>query len=217
MPVSGGQLRLVLADDHTMVREGLNEVLSLESDLKIVGEAGTGVEAIALVRQLRPDVVILDVEMPQHDVITTLRQIRQSSPRTKVIVLTMHDDHNLVRDLLARGAHAFLIKSVSRHELVSAVRSVVLDEQRVVVSVSRESLDRMSDPSSNPLSEREREVLILVARALSNAQIASRLSITEGTVKRHLRNVYTKLSAVSRLDAVNKSVAAGYIRLPKAK
>ncbi|MGI8329610.1 response regulator [Actinomadura scrupuli] len=217
MPVSGGQLRLVLADDHTMVREGLNEVLSLESDLKIVGEAGTGVEAIALVKQLRPDVVILDVEMPQHDVITTLRQIRLSSPRTKVIVLTMHDDHNLVRDLLARGAHAFLIKSVSRHELVSAVRSVVQDEQRVVVSVSRESLDRMSDPSSNPLSEREREVLTLVARALSNAQIASRLSITEGTVKRHLRNVYTKLSAVSRLDAVNKSVAAGYIRLPKTK
>jgi DNA-binding NarL/FixJ family response regulator len=208
---------VVLADDHTMVREGLNEVLSLESDLKVVGEAGTGVEAIALVKQLRPDVVILDVEMPQHDVITTLRHIRQSSPRTKVIVLTMHDDHNLVRDLLARGAHAFLIKSVSRHELVSAVRSVVLDEQRVVVSVSRESLDRMSDPSSNPLSDREREVLILVARALSNAQIASRLSITEGTVKRHLRNVYTKLSAVSRLDAVNKSVAAGYIRLPKAK
>jgi DNA-binding NarL/FixJ family response regulator len=215
MPPSGAQLRVVLADDHTMVREGLNEVLSLEPDLKVVGEAGTGVEAIALVKQLRPDVVILDVEMPQHDVTTTLRQIRQLSPRTKVIVLTMHDDHNLVRDLLARGAHAFLIKSVSRHELVSAVRSVVLDEQRVVVSVSRASLDRMSDPMSNPLSEREREVLVLVAQALSNAQIASRLNITEGTVKRHLRNVYTKLGAVSRLDAVNKSVAAAYIRLPK--
>src|ERR1700736_20110 len=91
MPHSGGQLRLVLADDHTMVREGLNEVLSLEADLKVVGEAGTGVEAIALVKQLRPDVVILDVEMPQHDVTITLRQIRQASPRTKVIVLTMHD------------------------------------------------------------------------------------------------------------------------------
>jgi ATP/maltotriose-dependent transcriptional regulator MalT len=94
---------------------------------------------------------------------------------------------------------------------------VVLDEQRVVVSISRESLDRMSDPTSNPLSDREREVLTLVARALSNAQIASRLSITEGTVKRHLRNIYTKLEAVSRLDAVNKSVAAGYMRRPRVK
>jgi DNA-binding NarL/FixJ family response regulator len=119
MQSSGGQLRIVLADDHTMVREGLNEVLSLEADLKIVGEAGTGAGVISLVKQLRPDVVILDVEMPQHDVNSTLLQIRQASPRTRVIVLTMHDDPNLVRDLLARGAHAFLIKSVSRHELVS--------------------------------------------------------------------------------------------------
>ncbi len=208
-------VRIVLADDHTMVREGLSEVIGFEPDLEVVAEAGTGPQVLAAVSSHRPDVVILDVEMPQHDVTATLAQIRRMSPHTKVIVLTMHDEHYLVRDLLSRGAHAFLVKTVSRQELVSTIRSVMGDEERVVLAVSRESLHRMSDPEASRLSVRELEVLDLVAQALSNAQIASRLTITEGTVKRHLRNIFLKMGAVSRLDAVNKAVADGYLRQPR--
>jgi DNA-binding NarL/FixJ family response regulator len=198
-----------------MVREGLHEVISFEPDMEVVAEAGTGPQVIAAVNASHPDIVILDVEMPQHDVSATLGQIRRISPRTKVIVLTMHDEHYLVRDLLSRGAHAFLVKTVSRQELVSTIRTVMGDEERVVLAVSRESLHRMSDPEASRLSARELEVLDLVAQALSNAQIAHRLSITEGTVKRHLRNIFLKMGAVSRLDAVNKAVADGYLRQPR--
>ncbi|MEO5873486.1 MAG: response regulator transcription factor [Streptosporangiaceae bacterium] len=212
MGSGNGQVRIVLGDDHTMVREGIQEVLALEVDLQVVGQAGTGPELLRQVTVTRPDVVILDVEMPDHDIGSALRRIRRLVPKAKIIILTMHDDHLLVRELLAKGAHAFLVKTVSRHELVAAIRTVMRDEERVVVAVSRQSLQRMSKPEECPLSEREREVLTVVAQALSNAQIAARLSITEGTVKRHMRNIFAKLEAVSRLDAVNKAVAAGYIR-----
>lgn len=217
MSTPANKIRIVLADDHTMVREGISELFGLEPDLEVVAEAGSGPQVLAAVKATRPDVVLLDVEMPNHDVTVTLSQIRRISPRTKVVILTMHEEHQLVRGLLSRGAHAFLVKTVSRRDLVSTIRSVMGDEERVVLAVSRDSLQRMSDPDACRLSDRQIEVLSLVAQALSNAQIAARLSITEGTVKRHLRNIFLKMGAVSRLDAVNKAVAEGYITLSSVR
>jgi DNA-binding NarL/FixJ family response regulator len=203
--------RVLLADDHTLFREGLRGLLDMEEDLDVVGEAATGPQVLALTAALQPDVVILDLEMPGHQGVRSVRALLHCSPQSKIIVLSMHDESEDVRELIAAGAHAYLVKSSSRRELLAAIRGVVSDGARVVLSVSRDSLGRPPEPDPCPLSTREREVLTLVAEALTNQQIASRLHITEGTVKRHLRNIYTKLDAVTRLDAVNKAVDAAYI------
>lgn len=209
-----GRLQVLLVDDHTLFREGLAELLSAEDDVNIVGKAGDSVTAVRLAGSKRPQVVLLDVEMPYHPVRITIRGIRRASPKTRILILTMHDDPTLVQEVLAAGAHGVLVKTATREELVCAVRAVGY-QGKTVLSVSRRSAAALAGPASNPLSPRELEVLKLVGQALSNAQIASQLFITEGTVKRHLTNIYGKLSAVSRLDAVNKAVAAQLIRSPE--
>ncbi|WP_328436777.1 response regulator transcription factor [Streptomyces sp. NBC_00444] len=202
-----------MADDHTLFREGVIEILTTANDVEVVGEAHSGADACEKAAALHPDVVVLDVEMPGQGVRETIPQLRRVSPRSRVIVLTMHDDIVLARELLALGASAYLVKGATRHELVSAIHSVVVDRGpgHVILSVSQQGLDRADQAPGDVLSVREREVLALTAEALSNSQIARRLNIAEGTVKRHLRNIFRKLGAVSRLDAVNKGVAASLI------
>ncbi|MFE3663612.1 response regulator [Streptomyces sp. NPDC059164] len=206
-------IRVVIADDHTLFREGITEILTSSGDIEVVGEAHSGQDACSRAAELRPDVVVLDVEMPGQGVRETLPQLRRVSPRSRVIVLTMHDDVVLARELLSLGASGYLVKGSTRHELVSAIHSAVVDRGpgHVILSVSQRGLDRVDRSPDEILSAREREVLALTAQALSNSQIARRLSIAEGTVKRHLRNIYTKLGAVSRMDAVNKAMAASII------
>jgi DNA-binding NarL/FixJ family response regulator len=158
-------------------------------------------------------VLLLDVEMPGPGARAVIRALHVSHPDTDVIVLTMHDSAGVVRDLLQCGAAAYLVKNIAREQLVAAVRSVSRNRENVILSVPRGTMDAMDPPVApdNPLSARELEVLRLVAKALSNAQIATELFISEGTVKRHLTNIYAKLDAVSRVDAIKKASAANLI------
>ncbi|WP_328822483.1 response regulator transcription factor [Micromonospora rubida] len=205
------QTRVVVADDHTLFRDGLRELLETDPGCAVVGEAATSDEALALVAHLHPDVLLLDVEMPGPGTAVVIDRVRRDFPRTRVIVLTMHESAAIVQDLLARGAYAFLVKNIAAEELIAAVHSVGRGRNNVLLSVSRETIgDLESHRETAPalVSQRELDVLRLVAQAYSNGQIASRLGITEGTVKRHLTNAYAKLDAVSRVDAIRKAVAA---------
>ncbi|MEU5862025.1 MULTISPECIES: response regulator transcription factor [unclassified Nonomuraea] len=208
-----GSIDVLIADDHTILRETLKQTLELEPDLRVVATAGDARAAVKSAEALRPDVVVLDVEMPGDGVVRTTTHIHRVSPRSRVIVLSMYDDPVLVQELIAHGVRGYLLKSVGREELVQAIRGVCADAERVVLSVSRESLMMSRRPRAGKLSERELSVLSLAAQGLSNAQIGTRLMIAEGTVKRHLRNIFTKLDATSRLDAVNKAMAASLLTL----
>ncbi|GGT08704.1 response regulator [Nonomuraea spiralis] len=208
-----GSIDVLIADDHTILRETLKQTLELEPDLCVVATAGDARATVTSAEALRPDVVVLDVEMPGDGVVRTTKHIHRVSPRSRVIVLSMYDDPVLVQELIAHGVRGYLLKSVGREELVQAIRGVCADAERVVLSVSRESLMMSRRPRAGKLSERELSVLSLAAQGLSNAQIGTRLMIAEGTVKRHLRNIFTKLDATSRLDAVNKAMAASLLTL----
>lgn len=201
------RVTVALADDHTLFRRGIRELLSTDPMIEVIAEASTGEEVPPLVHRYQPDVVLLDVEMPGPGAKALISQIHRTHPMTAVVVLTMHEAPEVVRELLDSGAAAYLVKTVELEQLVATVRSVHGSRENVLLSVPRatvESLDRAND-QPRILSSREFEVLRLVAQALSNAQIASRLFISEGTVKRHLTNVYAKLSATSRVDAIKKA------------
>jgi len=208
MTAQDDPITILIVDDHTLVREGLREILQTQADLRVVGEAGDSAATIALAEKERPDVILLDIEIPGGDASATVREIRERSPESRVIVLSMHEGPQLVQALLGAGIRGYLLKSVHWEELVVVIRAVYSDSNRVILGVSQESLRYVGqEPSPDPLSAREREVLNLVAQALSNSQIASALHLTEATVKRHLANIFSKLGAVSRLDAVNKAAA----------
>jgi DNA-binding NarL/FixJ family response regulator len=208
MTAQDDPITILIVDDHTLVREGLREILKTQADLRVVGEAGDSAATVALAEKERPDIVLLDIEIPGGDVATTVREIRGRSPGSRVIILSMHEGPQLVRALLGAGIRGYLLKSIHWEELVVVIRAVHSDSTRVILGVSQESLRYVGqEPSPDPLSAREREVLNLVAQALSNSQIASSLHLTEATVKRHLVNIFGKLGAVSRLDAVNKATA----------
>ncbi len=198
-----------LIDDHVLVRSGVRALLDSQPDIRVVGEAGTSVDAVALVERLRPDVVLLDVEIPGSPVTDTVAKVRRISPDTKLLILSMFDGPHLVQSLLKLGISGYLLKSASMDELVSAVRSVRADEGRLVLSVSSRSLAAPAERVT--ITERERAVLELVDRGLSNTQIANRLSISESAVKSNLHVLFGKLGAVSRLDAVNKAAATSLI------
>jgi DNA-binding NarL/FixJ family response regulator len=202
-------ITILLADDHAILRETLRESLSAEPGFTVVGDVGDGASAVAAATELRPDVVLLDIDMPGIPVALTVQRLHESAPTTRVIILSMYDSSAFVQDLLALGVRGYLSKGVSRQHLVSVIRSAVRDARSVQISVSPEAERPAAGPS--PLSRREHDLLELVAQALSNRQIAVRLGITEATVKRHLHNIFAKIGAVSRIDAVNRAVEAGLI------
>ncbi|MGW4940910.1 response regulator [Actinoplanes sp. NPDC004185] len=202
--------KILLIDDHALFRAGVRQILDLAVDLRVVGEAANCSEALALVRETKPDVVVLDVGIPGDRATTTTRRILAQAPGTRIVIVSMFDDAGTVRDLLDAGASAYLLKSVTQEELISTLRGVRIDG-RLVLAISRRSFDQVSGARAQPLSKREVEVLELVAQAFSNVQIAHRLNIAEGTVKRHLRTIFGKLDATSRLDAVNKAMATDLI------
>ncbi|MFJ3090797.1 MULTISPECIES: response regulator transcription factor [unclassified Streptomyces] len=216
-PDTPESVRILVADDHTLLREALCDLLRSEPGFEIVAQAGNGEDAIRLAAAHRPDVVLLDIEMPRNDPPATVRRLLQGDPGLRIIVLSMYDGQQLVQELLHLGISGYLHKSTGRETLISAVRSREGGELRTVtVSVSPDSL-RAPQPvpdSAGGLSDREAEVLTLVAQAMSNRQIAVKLGIAEGTIKRHMRNIFTKLDAVSRIDAVNKAVERGLLPQP---
>jgi DNA-binding NarL/FixJ family response regulator len=213
--VTAKPIRIVLVDDHLLVREGVRAILEREDDLGVVGEAGDSATAESVSAREQPDVVLLDVQIPGAGVIATVQAVQNAAPAAKVIILSMFDGPQLVQSLLGLGVKGYLLKTVTRLELVAAIRSACGAGDRIVLSVSPDCFEPDA-AEAGLLSPRERTVLLLVARAMSNGQIAARLSLTEATVKRHLRSVFAKLGAVSRIDAVNKAVAAALIPPPHA-
>lgn len=206
-------ISMVVVDDHLLFRQGLVQILTAEDDIQVVGECPFGKRAISLVDRAKPDIVLLDSDRAGAQALGLLRGLLLVSPVSKVIVVTLYDEPRLVSDLIAAGAHAYLLKNSSREELVSAVREVHRDAGHVVLSVSRETLEGLNnaDRGRPLLSKREREVLGLVAGGMRNSQIAGALYISEGTVKRHLTNAYNKLGTTSRISAVKKAILLGMV------
>jgi DNA-binding NarL/FixJ family response regulator len=212
--VDTGTISVVLVDDQVLFREGVAELLASDHTFRVVAQGANSAEALALVEKHHPDVILIDVEMPGPGASATISKLRQEHPDTRVVVLTMYTKPELIRELLDQGASAFLVKDITRLELIAAVRSVVTSQGNVVLlSVPRRMVNQLdTPPSTAALSARELEVLQLAEHAMSNSQISKQLRITEGTVKRHLTNIYAKLGAVSRVDAIRKAIAARLIR-----
>ncbi|MGX6608397.1 response regulator [Micromonosporaceae bacterium Da 78-11] len=204
-------ISVLVADDHALFRDGLRSILAADGRLRVVGEAADAASAVAAATAHRPDIVLLDVMMGVSHVQDTVRQIRAAAPASNVVILTMHEDSQLLHEVLSLGVRGYLLKTVRWAELVSSLIMVAESPDRVVISVSPSTVTRATPTMKVPLSPRELQILKLVAQAMNNAQIATRLSLTEATVKRHLHNVFKKLDAVSRIDAVNKARAGGLI------
>ncbi|MFB9679341.1 response regulator [Streptosporangium vulgare] len=214
-------IRVLVADDQALVRGGFRMILEARADLEVVGEAGDGREAATLVERLRPDVVLMDVRMPGVDGLEATRRIVASGSPARVIVLTTYDVDESVFAALRAGASAFLLKDVRPAELVEAIRVVARGDALLAPSVTRRLLDRfvtvLPDPDGSPpdlgsLTGREVEVLRLVALALSNAEIAERLVLTEATVKTHVSSVLRKLGLRDRVQAVVLAYDVGLVR-----
>ncbi|MDY0829719.1 response regulator transcription factor [Microbacterium sp. BG28] len=209
-----GRIRVVLADDHAMMRAGFRTILTLDDRIEVVGEAGTGAEAIAQARALRPDVVCMDVQMPDLDGLEATRRIIADPDITSaVLVVTTFDRDDYLFAALDAGASGFLLKNAGPEELTAAVRVVAAGDALLAPEVTRRVIARFANsavsasapeplPVSSPLTEREQEVLRLMADALSNGEIAERLYIGEATVKTHVSNVLAKLGARDRVQAV---------------
>lgn len=207
-------ITVAIVDDHALVREGLCQLLCHQHGVEVVAEAEDSAHAITLARQRQPRVILLDVALPGGDVTTTVRQLREVSPTSRVIIVTMHESTELLQRVLAAGAHGFLLKTAHHEDLVAAIRSVATDAEQIFVKVSPDCLPSQQAQPHEGLSERERQILKMAGEACSNRQIARRLGVSEATVKRHMRNAFDKLGAVSRIDAVNKAVATGVIPTP---
>lgn len=204
-------VRIVLVDDHTLLRHSLAEMLAMEECIEVVGEAEDGSDGVQLVRAEKPDVVLLDVEMPTMGAADAMDEIFAASPLSKVVILSMHDEPHLVRELLALGASAYVVKSATREELVAAIRATARGEGRVLLSLSQNAMRKLESSEQQILSKRQLETLLLAARGKSNDQIARVLHLSRGTVKRHLSNIYAKLEVSSRSEATQKALSKGWI------
>jgi DNA-binding NarL/FixJ family response regulator len=207
-------VRAILVDDHTMFREGLVSILSSrEGDIEVVGHSPTGEEAFALLRQNSPDVVITQIDADLHVAKEVLRRIREASPHSRIVVLTIFDNLHYVQALSKLGIDAYIHKTSSAQELVATIVALMREPkgENTVVSMPRGSLERMGEGPMGTLSERETEVLVHVARGLSNYQIATEMHIAESTVKRHLANIYQKVGVGSRSEATRVALQEMWI------
>jgi DNA-binding NarL/FixJ family response regulator len=216
-------IRVVIVDDQALVRNGFRMILDAKADIEVVGEAGEGGEAVQLVERLAPDVVLMDVRMPEVDGLEATRRIVASGAATRVIVLTTYDVDDSVYAALRAGASGFMLKDVRPAELADAIRVVARGDALLAPSVTRRLLDRFADalpgptaapPDLDELTEREVEVLRLIARALTNAEIAEHLVLTEATVKTHVSSVLRKLGLRDRVQAAVLAYDVGLVRPP---
>ena len=216
---AGGPVRVLLADDHTMFREGLAGLLASYGGMEVVANVPNDGEALGLARELKPEVVVMQVQMPFERAQETLKTMRTFEDPPKVVIVTMFESPRYVRGLTEVGASAYLLKSSSADHLVAAVRAAVLDPGggNVVVGMPRAMLERAEGGSEGTLSARELEVLLLASRGLSNGRIASSLHIAEATVKRHLANVYEKMGVGSRGEAMREALMRDWITIEEVK
>lgn len=211
-------IRVVLADDHAVVRKGIREFLEAEGDIVVVAEASDGAQAVELVAEHLPDVAVLDIQMPGVTGIEATRRIRAEHPSVKVLVLTAYDDDPYVFALLQAGAHGYLLKTTDSSQLVEAVRAVQRGQPALDATITRKMIETMAGgrppgaaSAAEALTERELEVLRLAARGLTNKAIAQALSISDRTVQGHLANIYAKMSVGSRTEAVTEALRQGWI------
>ena len=206
---------MLLADDHTMFREGLAALLTSYGGLEVVGETTNDQGAVTLAREKKPDVVIMQVQIPFEKAKEALDRMRAVEPTPKVVVVTMFEDPALMRDFLRLGASGYVLKSSSSRHLIATVRAAVFAPEggNVVVGMPRELLKEAEGGSEGVLSARELEILILAAQGLSNRQIAGRVHLAEGTIKRHLHNTYNKMEVGSRGEAVRKALHDEWITI----
>jgi DNA-binding NarL/FixJ family response regulator len=208
-------IRLALIDDHTMFREGLLSILSSRQGIEVVGSSPTGEGALDLLRDERPDVVLTQIDMDLNRAKEILARVREASPESKIVVLTIFDNLRYVQALSRLGIDAYIHKTSSAEELIATIETLVRDPEGsdIVVSMPRGSLERMGEGPMGGLSERETEVLVLAARGLSNYQISTELNLAEATIKRHLANVYQKMGVGSRSEAVRMALMEQWIGL----
>ncbi len=206
-------VRVVIADDHPVVWAGLRGMLESEPEIEVVAEATNGREAVSLVGRLEPQVVLMDLQMPELDGVDATKQIRDRYPETKVLVLTTFDTDADITRAINAGATGYLLKDAPRQELFQAIRAAARGESVLTPAIASRLMSKMRGPAERSLSEREIEVLTQVADGKSNKDIASKLYISEATVKTHLVHIFGKLGVDDRTAAVTVSLERGIIRL----
>jgi NarL family two-component system response regulator LiaR len=217
--------RILIADDHPLLREALCKVFSNQKDMEVVGEASNGDEAIKLASQLKPDVLVMDIMMPEFTGLEASRQIKMITPNIAILILTAYDDDNYVLGLLDAGAAGYLLKSARGQDLVDAVRAVRAGESvlhpKIIEKLLKQALAKSSgtaDPMvSELLSEREQEMLKLLAIGMSNKEIAQKLCLSLRTVKAHMSNIFIKMNVASRSEALVKALKSGMLTLEDIK
>ncbi len=215
------KIRILIADDHAVLREGMRNLLEKEKDFEVIGEACDGEEAVRLATDLKPDVVVMDIVMPKLSGIEATRLIRQANPSSAVLILTAYSDIRYIIGLLEAGACGYLLKSARGSEVVGAIRAVRSGESVLDPVVTRKLLQRVvgqaagsgESQTSGQLTAREAEVLRLAAEGMSNKDIADTLFLSLRTVKAHLTNIFNKMGCGSRTDAIIKGLKQGYITI----
>lgn len=208
-------IRVVLADDHSVVRKGVREFLEEEPDIDVIGEASDGLQAVELATELQPDVIVMDIKMPQLSGVDATKRIRTAAPKVRVLALTAYDDDPYIFGLLEAGASGYVLKTAESSELIRAIRAVAAGQSALDPAIAPRIIARVAQPVpvAESLTERELEVLRLAARGLTNKQIGHDLDISDRTVQNHLANIYTKLGVASRTEAVTAALQRGMLRL----
>ncbi len=208
-------VRILIVDDHPVVRAGLEGMLSAQQDLEVVGEAGNGKEALTLVERLAPDVVLMDLRMPEMEGVAAIEEISARHPSTRVLVLTTYDSDADILRAVEAGATGYLLKDAPRQELQEAVRSTAAGKPHLAPMAAQSLMRRVREPGREDLSGREIEVLALVRKGMSNREIGRNLYVSEATVKTHLIHIYNKLGVADRASAVSAALERGIMRLDR--
>jgi two-component system NarL family response regulator len=204
------KIRVILADDHPVVRDGLAAIVNQQPDMEVIAEAADGEEAVALYEQHLPDVMVLDLRMPKRDGVSVVQNVLERHPKACMLIMTTFDGDEDIFRSLSQGAKGYILKDAPRAEILTAIRAVSQDRPYTSSTVAAKALQRMAKPS---LTQRELSVLQEIAQGRSNKDIARRLSITEGTAKTHVKSILTKLDAISRTEAVAVAHKRGLIHL----
>jgi two-component system NarL family response regulator len=204
-----GRIRVLIAEDHVLVRRGLAAIINMEDDVTVVGEASDGKDAIEQWRQLRPDVVLMDLRMPRLEGVEAIKRIRAEDPKAAIIVLTTFDHDEDIYAGLRAGAKAYLLKDVQPEELFACIRAVYSGEAYLQPKVAAKLVQRVQE---NKLTEREEQILKLLAEGKSNRAIGQALHITESTVKSHVKSLFVKLDATSRAEAIALAARRGLVK-----
>ena len=205
-------IRILLVDDHAVVRSGLAAVLTVKDEFELVGEAGNGAEAVKMCMSLNPDVVIMDIMMPVMDGVIATRKIRENNPETVVIALTSFREKDLVEGAIKAGAISYLLKNVTAEELTNAIKSAVKGQSRFSQEATQVLVNNLKEPQNYSFTAREKEILELLTEGLPNIEISRRLHVSPSTTKFHVSNIITKMGVSSRTEAVALALKHNLVR-----